>query len=100
MSCNCKKKRDKLKAIADNREQLEREDYEINHKIVNKVARAIIQAVFGIVALSLIIVITVPLLLYIGGCMVIGKEPYIKLKNPTKYFTKNKKADGRDEQDD
>ena len=92
MGCNCKKTYDKVKKYADNREQLEQEENEINQNIVNKVARFITQIFFGIISSCLFIIISIPLTLYIIGCILLGKQPYIRIKVPKKIF---KKKDAR-----
>ena len=92
MGCNCKKTYDKVKKYADNREQLEQEENEINQNIVNKVARFITQFFFGIISSCLFIIISIPLTLYIIGCILLGKQPYIRIKDPKKIF---KKKDAR-----
>lgn len=98
MGCKCKKQAEKIKKYADNREQLEQEEYELNHNIVNKVAKVISQVFFGILILALLIIVTVPLVFYVGGCVILGKQPYIKIQSPKSYFTKKDKPDGRNKQ--
>lgn len=92
MGCNCKKTYDKVKKYADNREQLEQEENEINQNIVNKIARFINQILLGIISSCLFIIISIPLTLYIIGCILLGKQPYIRIKDPKKIF---KKKDAR-----
>lgn len=92
MGCNCKKTYDNVKKYADNREQLEQEENEINQNIVNKIARFITQILLGIISSCLFIIISIPLTLYIIGCILLGKQPYIRIKDPKKFF---KKKDAR-----
>lgn len=88
MGCNCKKTYDKVKKIADNREQLEQEEYQINQNIVNNVAKWIMQITGGIVAACLFIIVAIPIMLYVIGCIIIGKEPIVRITNPKNIFKK------------
>ena len=88
MGCNCKKTYDKVKKYADNREQLEQEENEINQNIVNKVARFIMQIFAGIIASCLFIIVVIPITIYIIGCILLGKQPNIIIKNPKNIFKK------------
>ncbi len=92
MGCNCKKTYDKVKKFADNREQLKQEEDEINQNIVNNVAKWITQIIFGIIAACLFIIVAIPVMIYVTGCVLIGKEPTIRIKSPNKIF---KKKDAR-----
>lgn len=90
MGCNCKKKTyDKLKKYADNRDEIEKEEYELNHNLINKIARFIAQIIFGIIASVIFIVVVIPLVLYIIFCILTGKEPKIIIKSPKNYFKRN-----------
>ena len=77
MGCNCKKKYDVLREFTDNPVEKDKND-NIFWKILVFVARII----FGILLAPLIIVITVPFLLYLIVCIMFGIEPVIKLKIP------------------
>lgn len=92
MGCNCKKRYDKIKKFADNKEQLEQEENEINQNIVNKVARFVMQIFAGIIASCLFIIVVIPITIYIIGCILLGKQPNIIIKNPKNIF---KKKDAR-----
>ena len=92
MGCNCKKTYDKVKKFADNREQLEQEENEISQNIVNKVARFVMQIFAGIIASCLFIIVVIPITIYIIGCILLGKQPNIIIKNPKNIF---KKKDAR-----
>jgi hypothetical protein len=92
MGCNCKKTYDKLKKVADNREEIEEEENEINQNIVNRVASFISQIAFGIIAAFVFIIVVIPLVLYITGCIILGKDPTVKIINPNNIF---KKKDAR-----
>lgn len=87
MGCNCKKQTyDKLKKYADNREEIEKEEEELNQNIINKIALFITQIVFGIIAAAIFIVVAIPLILYIVFCILTGRQPIITIKNPKKLF--------------
>lgn len=90
MGCNCKKNTyDKLKKYADNREEIEKDEEEINQNIVNKVALFITQVIFGIIAAIIFIIVVIPIVLYIVFCIITGKEPKIIIKNPKNLFKKH-----------
>lgn len=92
MGCNCKKTYDRVKKYADNKEQLEQEENELNKNIINKIARFFTQIFIGIISSCLFIIVVIPITLYIIGCILIGKEPYVRIKDPRKLF---KKKDAR-----
>lgn len=79
MGCNCKKKYDVLKKYSD-------EPFENSgeHGIFYKIMLSLAQLCFGILLAPLIIVVTIPFILWIIVCIMIGKEPVIKLKIPFK----------------
>lgn len=90
MGCNCKKKTyDKLKKYADNREEIEKEEYKLNNGFINNIARIIGQFIFGISVSVILIVILIPMVLYLIFCLLTGKEPVVVIKNPQKFFKKN-----------
>lgn len=79
MGCNCKKKYDTLRKYSDNPvDDTEKEN--VFWKILVFVARF----VFGILLAPLIIVITVPFLVYVIICMMFGIDPTFKFKIPFK----------------
>lgn len=92
MGCNCKKTYDRVKKYADNREQIEQEENELNKNIINKIARIFTQILLGIISSCLFIIVVIPITLYIIGCILMGKEPYVRIKDPRKLF---KKKDAR-----
>lgn len=92
MGCNCKKRYNQLKGISDNKEELEQEENELNQGIVNSVAGWISQFIFGIITICVFIVVIIPLILYIIVCIILGKEPSVRIRNPKKIF---KKKDAR-----
>lgn len=59
--------------------------------IIDACMNAIGQIITGILLCVLFIVIAVPIVFYIGGCMIIGKEAHIKLLN----FKKKNKNDSK-----
>ena len=88
MGCHCKKTYDKVKKFADNKEQLEQKENEINQNIVNKMARFIMQIFAGIIASCLFIIVVIPITIYIIGCILLGKQPSVIIKNPKNIFKK------------
>lgn len=81
MGCNCKKKYDVLRKYSDNPDGND-ENGSIFWKILVFVARIVL----GILLAPLIIVITIPFLLYIIICLMFGIEPVINLKIPFKKY--------------
>ena len=79
MGCNCKKKYDVFKKYSDNPDGND-ENTNIFWKIIVFIARFI----FWILLAPLIIVITVPFLVYIIICLMFGIEPVVNLKIPFK----------------
>lgn len=86
MGCNCKKKYNAMKKYADNKEEIEKE--ELNQNIINKVATFFLQIIFGVVASCILILIIVPMMIYVSICLILGKEAYIKIINPQRFFRK------------
>lgn len=87
MGCNCKKTYNKMKKYADNRDDLERQE-EINQRLVNKIARLIQQIAIGIIASIFFIIIAIPIVIYIFGCILFGKEPYVRILKMKNLFRK------------
>lgn len=88
MGCNCKKTYDKFKKVADNRDEIEEEEKNIDQNVVIKIASFISQMAFGIIAAFVFIIVVIPLVLYITGCIIIGKDPTVKIINPNNIFKK------------
>ena len=85
MGCACKNDLKKFEKYADGKIVLE--DNSTWH---SKVFQAILQFGFGIVAGAVVIITVVPLLVYVIGCLLIGKQPFVKLINIKKIFSKKK----------
>lgn len=83
MGCNCKKKYDSLSKYADNKTE------EKNDSIPYRIANLIAQILFGTLTAILFAIIVIPILIYIIICIILGKEPSIRIKNPKKYFKRN-----------
>lgn len=79
MGCNCKKKFDKLKEYSDEPTH----DGE-NKGIIFKFFLFFVQLFFGILLAPLIIVITIPFIIYVIICIMFGIEPNVILKIPFK----------------
>lgn len=83
MGCNCKAKKNYDNFVAKYGE-MPPEDTErkLNVSYVLKSCiQGILNILMGILLCSLFIIISIPIVFYIGGCIVIGKEPHIKLMN-------------------
>ena len=85
MACACKKELKKFEKYSD--DTIEKEEDE---NPFSKVLRFLGQFCFGIVAGAVILITVIPLLIYIIGCLLIGKQPFVKLINIKKIFTKKK----------
>lgn len=85
MGCNCKKKHDILKKYSDT----PGED-SVKRGIIVKFFLFLAQFSLGILLAPLIIVITIPFVIYVIICIMFGLEPNIVLKNPFKRKKKNK----------
>lgn len=85
MGCACKKDLKKFEKYADGKIILDN-----NTTWYSKIIQAILQFGFGIIAGAVVIVAVVPLLVYIIGCLLIGKQPFVRLINIKKIFSKKK----------
>jgi hypothetical protein len=85
MGCACKNDLKKFEKYADGKIELED-----NETLLGKIFQMILQFCFGIVAGAVIIIAVIPLLVYIIGCLLIGKQPFVKLFNIKKIFSKKK----------
>lgn len=86
MGCNCKKRIENIKKYSDNKHNEE----QINDNLVNKIARIIVQIVVGIIACCIFVIVVIPIIIYLMVCIIIGKEPNIRIKKS--FF---KKLNGR-----
>lgn len=82
MGCNCKKTYNKLEKYSDNK-------INNNKGIINNILNLILQIGFGILIACLFIIIIIPIIVYITICLIIGKEPSIRIKHPKNYFRHN-----------
>lgn len=76
MGCNCKKKYDVMKKYSDEGNT----DDENKLSTSQKLAKIPMQIMFGILCGAVIIVALVPMLIYVIGCLMLGKQPEFKIK--------------------
>lgn len=81
MGCNCKAKNNYEKFVAKYGEvPPENTENKLNLSYILKICiQGILQILMGILLCVLFIVISIPLVLYIGGCIILGKEAHVKL---------------------
>lgn len=81
MGCNCKAKNNYEKFVTKYGEiPPENTENKLNLSYVLKICiQGVLQILMGILLCVLFIIISIPLVLYIGGCIIIGKEAHIKL---------------------
>lgn len=81
MGCNCKAKNNYEKFVAKYGEMPpENTDKKLNLSYISKIfIQGILQILMGILLCVLFIIISIPLVLYIGGCIILGKEAHVKL---------------------
>lgn len=83
MACNCKKTVDRInEKYGDNIKA----DKKTN--LFGKIIQFIMQIIIGILSGAIIIVMIVPMLIYVIICMMFGKQPNFRIKNPNKYIGK------------
>lgn len=89
MGCNCKAQNNFNKIASKYGEVLpEQKINKLGFKeIVNMCMVGVGKIITGILLCVLFIIIAIPIVLYIGACMIVGKEAHIKLLN----LKKNKK---------
>lgn len=85
MACNCKNKFKKMEKYADNTASQSKNEKKLNPFM--KILQILLQLCFGIFCGVVIIIMIVPMLLYIIGCLITGKEAHFRIKN----FSKKKK---------
>lgn len=85
MGCACKNDLKKFEKYADGKIELED-----NKTWYGRIFQVLLQFCFGIVMGAAIIIVVIPLLIYIIGCLLIGKQPFVKLINIKKIFSKKK----------
>lgn len=93
MGCNCKAQNNFNKIVSKYGDALpDKIEGRVGFRgIIDACMNAIGQILTGILLCVLFIIIAVPIVFYIGGCMIVGKEAHIKLLN----FKKNKKNDSK-----
>lgn len=79
MPCNCKNTYKKMKKYADNGDLHEDGGKKLSPFM--KILQILLQICFGIFCGVVIIIMIVPMLLYIIGCLMTGKEAHFKIKN-------------------
>ena len=85
MGCNCKKTYDKMEKYSDGYTGDKTDINSTLLKVVNKIA----QFFFGILVGGIVIVMIAPIVVFLIGCLIVGKEPNFN-------FTKKKKdIDGK-----
>lgn len=85
MGCACKKELKRFEKYTN-----DAVENEVKINLLDKLLQMLMQFCFGIVAGAVIIITVLPLLIYVIGCLLIGKQPYIKLFNIKKLFSKKK----------
>lgn len=84
MSCNCKNKIKKMEAYSEV-EVSKEEKRKLNP--FTKILQILLQLCFGIFCGVVIIIMIVPMLVYIIGCLITGRQATFKIRN----FLKKKK---------
>lgn len=79
MACSkCKRDFDKMKPYSVEAD----DDFDdVNDGIASRIAHFVAQLFFGFLVSVILIIMTVPMLLYISFCMMLGKQPYFKIPN-------------------
>lgn len=86
MGCNCKKTHDTYRKLSD--DPSDRYDDE-KTSAFDHIFNVIAQFIFGTVVGAILLVCIVPMLIYIIGCLMLGKEPSFRIVNIKKHFNKN-----------
>lgn len=86
MACNCKNKYKKMEKYADSGSSQVNNEKKLNPFM--KIMQILLQLCFGIFCGIVIIIMIVPMLIYIIGCLITGKEAHFKIKD----FSKKNKA--------
>ena len=86
MACNCKNKYKKMEKYADSVSSQVNNEKKLNPFM--KIMQILLQLCFGIFCGIVIIIMIVPMLIYIIGCLITGKEAHFKIKD----FSKKNKA--------
>lgn len=84
MGCACKNKIKNIEKYSDDFSMVKEKP-----NFLKRIFQAILQMLFGIFVGAIIIVATIPLLIYIIGCIMFGKQATIML-NIKKLFSKKK----------
>ena len=83
MSCNCKKTVDKI-----NEKYGDGIDKPKRTNPISKIIQFFAQMIIGLICGAIIIVMIVPMLIYVIICIMFGRQPKIRIKNPNKYLKK------------
>ena len=79
MACNCKNKYKKMEKYADSGGSQVNNEKKLNPFM--KIMQILLQLCFGIFCGIVIIIMIVPMLIYIIGCLITGKEAHFKIRN-------------------
>jgi F0F1-type ATP synthase assembly protein I len=78
MSCNCKNKAKKMERYSE--DTMNGDTKKIKNPFL-KILEILLQICFGIFCGIVIIIMIVPMLLYIIGCLITGKEAHFNIRN-------------------
>lgn len=81
MGCNCKNKYKGFEKLAYGGKST---DEKKKFNWFEKILKVLLQIGFGILSGAVIIIMIVPMLVYIIGCLILGKEAHFNIKNITK----------------
>lgn len=99
MGCNCKAKRDFNTFRKYSEEQVSGSDFTPSVDMGNwfeRIIYSLFKLVGSVIVFALFLVVAVPLLIYVGVCMALGMPAKVVLKNPYKFFKKDKEdSDGK-----
>ena len=85
MGCNCKRNQNGFRRLSDendNNIELASED----EGMLTRLVQIVSQFIFGLIVGVILIVCIVPMLVYIIGCLALGKEPSFRIINFRKRF--------------
>lgn len=83
MGCACKNKIKAFEKYSDDNNEVQEES-----NIIMKILHFVFQMCFGVFVGVLFIIVTIPLLIYIIGCMMLGKQPTVMLNRKNLFFFK------------
>lgn len=80
MGCNCKRTMNTMVKYSE-----DEQDENVKTNWIKRIPNILFQAFFGLIVGSLVIVLIIPILIYVLICLILGKEPSLRIKN----FNKN-----------